>query len=88
MCKSIRNKFDKNLTFEKLVEAHNRAKIGKTNKKELIKFGMDLETNIMTLYKKLKNNSYKMGQYRKFIIYEPKERLIKTLPYIDRIVHQ
>lgn len=34
----------------------------------------------------LKNRSYKLGEYRTFKIYEPKERIIKCLPYIDRIV--
>ena len=29
-----------------------------------------------------------MGKYYEFTIYEPKERVIKALPYIDRIVHQ
>ena len=88
MCKSIKNQFDKKLTFEKLIEAHDRAKKGKANKKDVIKFEMDLETNIMNLYKNIKNNTYKMGEYRQFIVYEPKERIIKSLPYIDRIVHQ
>lgn len=36
----------------------------------------------------LKNRSYKLGEYRTFKIYEPKERIIKCLPYIDRIVQQ
>jgi len=49
---------------------------------------MDLETNLMNLYNKLKNGTYKMGKYREFMVYIPKERLIKSLPYIDRIVHQ
>ena len=29
-----------------------------------------------------------MGKYRTFKIYEPKERVIRALPYVDRIVHQ
>lgn len=88
MCKSIKKKFYNNLTYFKLLEAHDRAKQGKTNKKEIILFKMDLETNLMNLYRKLKTGKYKMGKYREFTIYEPKERLIKALPYVDRIVHQ
>ena len=30
----------------------------------------------------------KCGDYRKFKVYEPKERTIKSLPYVDRVVHQ
>lgn len=88
MCKSIKKQFFSKLTYSKLLEAHDRAKQGKTNKKELILFEMDLETNIMNLYRNLKTGKYKMGKYREFTIYEPKERIIKALPYVDRIVHQ
>ena len=88
MCKSIKKQFCNKLTYLKLLEAHDRAKQGKTNKKEVILFEMDLETNVMNLYRNLKNGTYKMGKYREFTIYEPKERIIKALPYVDRIVHQ
>ena len=88
MCKSIKKQFYNKLTYLKLLEAHDRAKQGKTNKKEVILFEMDLETNVMNLYRNLKNEKYKMGKYREFTIYEPKERIIKVLPYVDRIVHQ
>jgi RNA-directed DNA polymerase len=49
---------------------------------------LDLETNLMNLYNALKNGTYKMGKYHEFKIYEPKERVIHSLPYRDRIVHQ
>ncbi len=88
MCKSIKEKFDEKLTFEKLLEAEKRAKKGKGNKKEILKYEVDLETNIMNLYNSLKDGTYKMGEYRVFTIYEPKERVIKSLPFNDRIVHQ
>lgn len=88
MCKSIKEKFDEKLTFEKLLEAEKRAKKGKENKKEILKYEVDLETNIMNLYNSLKDGTYKMGEYRVFTIYEPKERVIKSLPFNDRIVHQ
>ena len=32
--------------------------------------------------------SYRLGKYKVFTIYEPKERIIKCLPYRDRIVQQ
>lgn len=88
MCKTIKNRFDSLLTFDKLLQAHNRASIGKRTKPEIINFEMDLETNIIKLMKELKNGTYKIGKYREFTIYEPKKRIIKSLPYRDRIVHQ
>ena len=88
MPKRIGNIFDKALTFEKLIEAHKRARKGKRFKAEVIKFEMELESNIFRTMDALSNNSYKVGKYKEFIVYEPKERLIKTLPYRDRVVHQ
>ena len=88
MPKTIKNKFDECLTFKKMLEAHERAKQGKFSKSEIIIFEMDLETNLIRIINDIKNNKYKFGEYREFIIYEPKERIIKSLPYRDRVVHQ
>ena len=76
------------MTFESLLSAHARASKTKRNSKEVLIFEIDLETNLVNLYKQLKNGTYKMGKYREFKIYEPKERVIRSLPYIDRMVHQ
>ena len=88
MPKTIRNQFDKKLTFINLLNAHNRAKKNKTFKKDVLLFEIDLETNLINLFQSIKNNTYKPGKYNQFTIYEPKERIIKALPYKDRIVHQ
>ncbi len=88
MSKTIKKVFQSKLTFTKLLEAHKRAKKNKGNRPEVIRFEMDLESNLINLLYKIKNKTYKIGKYREFKVYEPKERLIKSLPYIDRIVHQ
>ena len=88
MCKTIKTKLDDKLSFETLLNAHNRARIGKCNKSEVLKFEQDLETNLCNLLYKLKNGIYKPGNYKTFEIYEPKMRIIKALPYIDRVVQQ
>lgn len=88
MSKSIKNCFYKKLTFEKLLAAHERASEGKRNKKEIILFEIDLETNLIKIINEIKNGTYKFGKYREFIVYEPKRRIIKSLPYRDRVVHQ
>ena len=49
---------------------------------------MNLETNISNMMNKIENGAYEFGKYREFIIREPKERVIKSLPYQDRIIHQ
>ena len=88
MPKTIRNQFDKYLTYEKLLEAHEKSKKGKNRKTELIKFNLKQEEYIMWLYKSLKNGTYKHGGYQEFYVTEPKLRKIEKSRYIDRIVHR
>ena len=87
MPKTIRNQFDKYLTYEKLIEAHNKARKGKNRKPELIKFNLKQEEYIMWLYLQLKNGTYHHGGYVEFYVTEPKLRKIEKSRYIDRIVH-
>ncbi len=88
MPKKIKNVFNKNLTFKKMLEAHKRARSEKTHKAEVIKFELNLENNITNLINEIKNKKYRTGKYYTFKVYEPKERYIQALPYKDRIVHQ
>ena len=87
MPKTIRNQFDKYLTYEKLLEAHKKARRGKNRKPELIKFNLKQEEYIMWLYMQLRNGTYKHGGYIEFYVTEPKLRKIEKSRYIDRIVH-
>ena len=88
MPKTIKNCFYKSITFEKFLLAHNRAKKHKGYKDEIIKFEFNLENNLYNLMNSITNNTYSLGNYFSFKVYEPKERTIKALPYKDRIVHQ
>ena len=88
MCKTIKNSFYDKLTYNNLLSAYIRASKNKGNKKDLLKFNIDLETNLSNLLNELKYNRYKPGKYRTFTIYEPKERVIKSLPFRYRIVQQ
>ena len=88
MPKTIRNKYHKQLTYEKLMEAHNKSKRGKGFRKEIILFNLKQEEYIMWLYEKLKNKTYQHGGYTEFYVTEPKLRKIEKSRYIDRIVHR
>ena len=70
------------------MQAHKRARVHKTYKTEIISFEFNLENNIVNLLNNIKNKKYHLGKYYIFTIHEPKERVIKALPYKDRIVHQ
>ena len=88
MPKKIKNCFDKNLTFEKFLLAHKRARKHKVYKNEVIKFELNLENNLVNLMNNIKNGTYHIGKYDSFLVFDPKERVIKKLPYVDRVVHQ
>lgn len=73
-------------TFENLYEAHKQCRKSKQHKGEVIRFETNLSVNIYNLVKDITTRKYKLGKYKVFYIYEPKERLIEALPYKDRVV--
>ena len=88
MPKTIRNKYYKYLSYEKLMEAHLKARKGKGYRKEIIMFNLKQEEYIMYLLEKLCDKSYKHGGYSTFYITEPKVRKIEKSRYMDRVVHR
>lgn len=88
MPKTIRNVYDGEVSFEKLLEAHKKARRGKREKKKVILFELVLEQELLQLEKELRNGTYKHSTYTKFKVYQPKERIIMASEYKDRVVHQ
>lgn len=88
MPRTIRNQFDKKLTYENLMKAHLDSRKGKSLRKEIILFNLKQEEYIMWLYERLKNGIYKHSGYTSFTITDPKFRVIEKSRYIDRIVHR
>ena len=88
MPKTIRNEYDKKLTYENLMKAHIESRKGKSLRKEIILFNLKQEEYIMWLLEKLKNGTYKHSGYSTFYVTEPKLRIIEKSKYIDRIVHR
>ena len=73
-------------TFEKLLQAHKKCRCSKQHKRDTIGFEISLSQNLTSLSKEILNGSYKIGNYKTFKIYEPKERIIEALSYKDRVV--
>lgn len=88
MAKTIRNEYEKALSYESLMKAHMQSRRGKGYRKEIILFNLKQEEYIMWLYERLKQGTYKHGGYTTFYITEPKLRRIEKSKYIDRIVHR
>ena len=78
--------FEKIISFDSLYKAHRRARLGKRGKKEVVNFEINLSQNLWALHYDLKYGNYELGEYHKFMIYDPKEREIQAISYRDRIV--
>lgn len=72
-------------TFENLYEAHKNCRKSKQQKGEVIRFEATLSMNLAKMNKELSSQQYELGSYKKFTIYEPKERVIEAPPYRDRV---
>lgn len=88
MPKTIRNVYDKYLTYENLMKAHIKSQSGKTTRRNVVKFNLKQEEYIMWLYERLKTRTYKHGGYTSFYVTEPKLRKVEASAYIDRVVHR
>lgn len=88
MCKTIKNVFNSKLDFKLFLEAEKRASKTRRYRKDVIRYEVNLEVNLTNLIESIKRDKYKVSNYKEFKIYEPKERIIRCLPFKDRIVHQ
>ena len=88
MPKTIRNQYDKYLTYDNLMKAHFLTRKGKRVKREVVLFDEKKEDYIEWLLNELKTGHYKHGGYRRFMVKVPKMRIIEASRYIDRIVHR
>ena len=78
--------FERIIDFETLYRAHRKARLSKRHKKEVIEFEANLSKNLWEMHYDLKYGKYKVGAYRKFMIYDPKEREIQAIGYRDRVL--
>ncbi len=78
--------YDRVIQFEQLHEAWRLARRGKGNNGEAIRFGLDLSQNLWRLHDTLADHSYQPRSYYHFTIWEPKQREIYALRFVDRVV--
>jgi len=72
--------------LDNLYLAYRKARRGKQCKCEVIRFAAHLDDNIACLRQQLLDGSLKLGDYRFFVIHDPKERTICAAPFRDRVV--
>lgn len=78
--------FESIYDFENLYKAHKLARLGKQSKKEVIEYELYLAENLKRLEYHLKNKTYAIKGYRKFVIHDPKTREIQALSYGDMVL--
>ncbi len=68
------------LAYKKAVKGGNRYTVSH------LRFKENLEANLYLIQEQIKHDVYKHGEYHTFKVYEPKERVISSLPFKDRVV--
>ncbi len=78
--------FEKVIDFNNMYKAYRKSKCGKGYKKSSAKFSVMALDGINVLIDELKNKTYKISDYQEFKVYEPKERIIKTTSFKDKVI--
>ena len=72
--------------FPNLYRAYRKATSGKKFNSSTAKFSTMALEGVITLKEQLENQTYQMSPYNEFKIYEPKERVIKSCSFKDKVV--
>lgn len=75
------------LILDNIVETYNEIVRNTKNKRKIYKWESMKEILFSKVYKTLENRGYKAGKYSRFIIYEPKMRVINSQDMFDKLVN-
>ena len=81
------NLYDKIYSYNNLLLAYKKARKGKTKKDYVLEYGANLIKNLLKLQEELINETYKPASLKRFVIRDPKIRVIHISKFKDRIVH-
>ena len=73
--------------WKNLVSAYRCAAKGKKNRRDVARFELDLEKELLEIQQELMSYKYSPAGYRQFHIYDRKPRCISAAPFRDRVVH-
>ena len=72
---------------ENLREAWRKVRKGRSKSRRICAYGKDLDANLAALRRSLVDGSYRPGEFRQFVVRDPKPRTISCAPVADRVVH-
>ena len=78
--------FEKVIDFDNMYRAFRKAKRGKGHKKSSARFDVSALDGINTLIAQLRDHTYRISDYTEFKVYEPKERVIQTTAFKDKVI--
>jgi retron-type reverse transcriptase len=84
--KTYKHLYEQIYQFDNLYDAYLKARRGKRQRAEVLRFEANLEGELIQLQNELMWDSYRTGPYRVFKVYEPKERIAASLPFRDRVL--
>jgi len=82
-----RSAFPEQLTLLSMFDAYFDCRRNKRNSLNALVFEFELERNLMTLYRDLKDGTYTIGTSICFIVTTPKPREVWAADFRDRVVH-
>ena len=78
--------FERVVDFKNMYKAYCKSKCGKGFKRSSARFNIMALDGINTLIHQLKHKTYQISKYNEFKVYEPKERIIQTTSFKDKVV--
>ena len=85
--KRAKSLFNQIISYDNVRLAWLKARRHKTSKNDVKNFSKNVNKNLLIVQKNLKSKPAILSSYSQFTIYEPKERLISVVPFIDRVMH-
>lgn len=72
--------------WDNLAHAYRKARRGKRAREEVEAFAANLFDELARLQCEIITGTYRMGAYRRFVVFEPKRREILAAPFRDRVL--
>jgi retron-type reverse transcriptase len=85
--KTYKNIYKQIYAYDNLYKAYRKARLGKSKKDYVIIFEKNLEANLISLHRDLAFKTYHPVKLKRFIVRDPKTRVIHSSIFRDRIVH-
>lgn len=78
--------FEKVTDFHNMYQAYRKAKRGNGYKKSSARFNLSALDGVHSLIYQLRTRTYRVSEYTEFKVYEPKERIIQTSSFKDKVI--